>query len=174
MSLVELFQMSLAYGISLFISIKNFLLRFFGPFHTVYFLQDGKRKNITIQYLMGFIKDDGIYCIHTKYEGGETAIVISGDINYVDDYIDKFTMPIIEHQEREIFVINHDDIQLLDHQKYYINHFHYNLVHDVRILLIMLFNIYCNHIDMVSMIPFQRNTFSTDGLSIDALYKTKK
>src|SRR5690606_31683357 len=98
MSLVELFQMSLAYGISLFISIKNFLLRFFGPFHTVYFLQDGKRKNITIQYLMGFIKDDGIYCIHTKYEGGETAIVISGDINYVDDYIDKFTMPIIDRK----------------------------------------------------------------------------
>lgn len=155
----------------LFISIKNFILRFFGPFHTVYFLQDGKRRNVTVQYLMGFIKDEGIYCINTKYEGGETAIVMSGDIDYVDDYIDQFIPPVIEHQEREIFVINHDDIQLLDHQKYYMNHFYYNLVRDVRILLIMLFNIYCNHIDIVRTTPFQRNTFSTDGLSIDALYK---
>jgi len=150
------------------------MLKFFGPIHTVYFLQDGKRRNVTIQYLMGFMKDEGIYCVNTIYEGGETAIVMSGDIEYVNDYIEQFNPPKIEYQEREVFVIDHSDIQLLDHQKYYLNHFHYNLVRDVRILLIMLFNIYYDHIDIIKTNPFQRNSYSTEGLLIDALYKKKK
>jgi len=164
--------------LEIWISIRDLFLNCVGRLYTIYYYDNGERQNITVPYFLGLWDKPGIYCIHTTYNGGSTAVIFDGNIDQVEHYIETFDVPIIANYFRKNFFIMNEneviqtDISMIDHQKHYIDESNYNTIDNLKIILLMLFDVQCTHIDIITMgLQFKREKYLVSDLSIQSLYQ---
>ncbi|QGR53842.1 putative membrane protein [Moumouvirus maliensis] len=160
-------------------SFYQYLVKiFFNVFKRIcllYFINDGKIYNITLNYYLKIGLDkysEGTFYIKEYNSNHINHVAYIGKLSEIKDF------KIINHnsipRRKNIILMNNDipcniDLNIFDNYKIHSDYYHVNCVKNLSIILDIL-SIRSSHVNIMTLIPFTNKQISTHDLTIDDLY----
>lgn len=166
----------------IYITLCSFIYNKIGPVHFIYHYDGMTKKNVTLQCLLGMEIENGTFHIHTKTDSDTNDIVLDGAIDDVINYINNYEYYLLQTdnsllKRKNITILYYDEIlninfQLLDNHKKLLNDTNdFILTTNLKTLLYMLADVKCTHVNIITILPFQKIVYDIDHITINMIYE---
>lgn len=146
----------------------------------VYYINDGKIKNITLNYYLKYNINDykkGTYYVKIYSLDNMNHIAFKGDIDHINKItINKITTlaDVKIPKRKKIILLNNEkpiniNLQILDNYKINMEYFKDASISNLA-QIINILGLKCTHITIIELYPFQKTTIEIENVDIKFLY----